>query len=403
MIRTWYRAWLARSAIVFVALTVVCQRAWSQESTTSLTIGQTVTLWSDVLGEGRPVLVALPESYQTRGNERFPVLYLLDGESQFQHVAGIVSFLARNDRIPGLIVVGIPNLPQTRRRDFTPPATPPLPSSGGAQHFLRFITDELMPWVDRTYRTEPFRLLVGHSFGGLFALNTLVYQPERFNAYIAVSPALGWDDRALVRQIASKWTEVPGHRSLYLTYGAQEPLTLTPAVRELLQVLEAKPVAGLRWEARFLKGDDHASTPHRTVYDGIEFVFAGWRPDSLIWSGDLTGVEAHYRASMSKYGVQGTGHPPEGVMSLTAGLLLQRGAIDRAIVISQRTVELYPTSPTAHAALGGALRSGGRLEEAAQAYGRAIDQARTSRDPAATRAIRGYQQEIEAIKLERSR
>ena len=68
---------------------------------------------------------------------------------------------------------------------------------GGADRFLEFIDGELKPWVNENFRTEPFEILGGHSFGGLFAVHVMLNRPDSFDAYIAVSPSLWWDDRVV--------------------------------------------------------------------------------------------------------------------------------------------------------------------------------------------------------------
>jgi predicted alpha/beta superfamily hydrolase len=125
------------------------------------------------------------------------VLYLLDGESNFEFTAAIIHFLAENERIPGMIVVGIDSGDRSQRtHDLTAPSQVEIerrfsPGNGGADVFLAFIDSELVPYVEKNYRTRPYRILVGHSFGGLFAIHTLATRPMLFNAYIAIDPTAG--------------------------------------------------------------------------------------------------------------------------------------------------------------------------------------------------------------------
>lgn len=134
----------------------------------------TIRLKSTVLGEDRVILVRLPQSYEA-GNQRYPVLYLLDGDAHIAHTSATADFLARNGRMSELIVVGIPNTDRTRdlspTKVSTPGATgaPQFPTSGGGDNFLKFLETELIPEIDKTYRTHPYRILAGHSLGGLFA------------------------------------------------------------------------------------------------------------------------------------------------------------------------------------------------------------------------------------------
>jgi uncharacterized protein len=118
-----------------------------------------------------------------------------------------LSYASGNTVLPEMIVVGILNTDRTR--DLTPThstssafgQTPEmLKNSGGADNFLAFIEKELMPYIDTTYPVAPYKMLVGHSFGGLFAMHTLLNKPQLFNSYIAIDPSLWWDDQALAKK-----------------------------------------------------------------------------------------------------------------------------------------------------------------------------------------------------------
>src|SRR5262245_15107513 len=97
--------------------------AASASSSTAVTIGESYKLYSSVLGEERTVLVALPRAYKTE-SQRYPVLFVLDGEAHFQHAAATARFLSdEGGSAPDLIVVGIPN--NARLRDLSPPTDVP--------------------------------------------------------------------------------------------------------------------------------------------------------------------------------------------------------------------------------------------------------------------------------------
>src|SRR6201988_4529086 len=132
-------------------------------------------LKSAVLGEERFILVRTPAGYETN-KLRYPVLYMTDGDAHMGHTASTIEFLTQNGRLPDLIVVGITNTDRTR--DLTPvksTAKNPagqlqFPTSGGADTFLKFIETELIPEIEKDYRVPPYRILAGHSLGGLFAI-----------------------------------------------------------------------------------------------------------------------------------------------------------------------------------------------------------------------------------------
>jgi len=336
-------------------------------ATPEITIGRNISVWSEILGESRPLQIHLPSSYD-RSRDSYPVLYLLDGDRNFHHVTGIVEFLSESGRIPEMIVVAIPNT--DRARDLTPPAPGAAVGIGGAADvFLRYLTEELARWVETNYRTEPFRVLMGHSRGGLFAIYTLLNRPQAFTAYIAASPALWWNDRAIIKGARARLKEIPAPRFLYVTAG-HESRTITESVAELVRVLDEGAAAGLEWRYRVLEQDNHYTTPHATVYQGLESIFSGWQvPESTILATGLKGVEAHYATVSRKYGFQV--RPPKGMMAWVGDYLLQQDRPDEALAVRRRNAELYPRSPEVYVGLAEALERAGRGEEARAAYRKA--------------------------------
>ncbi|MEO6232474.1 MAG: alpha/beta hydrolase-fold protein, partial [Ferruginibacter sp.] len=178
-----------------------------------------VTIHSKVLNEDRKIYIHCPKPDSTNLDERFPVLYLMDGENHFELLAQYADYLSRTDvlAIPKMIIVGIPNNTK-RRRDLTPtvsitdylgkPDTSNLMKpSGGNEIFLKFINTELIPAIDKSHKTKPYKILAGHSFGGLSSINCMLTHPDMFDAYIAVSPSFWWDNRCLLKLADKKLTK----------------------------------------------------------------------------------------------------------------------------------------------------------------------------------------------------
>ena len=154
----------------------------------------TLRLKSEVLGEERIILVRTPSGYEA-GNQRYPVLYMTDGDAHIGHTGATIEFLSRNGRMSELIVVGITNTDRTR--DLSPThvktaavAGVQFPTSGGADKFLKFIESELIPDIEKRYRVQPYRILAGHSLGGLFVVHAMLSRPELFNSYIRCEPGI---------------------------------------------------------------------------------------------------------------------------------------------------------------------------------------------------------------------
>jgi predicted alpha/beta superfamily hydrolase len=328
-------------------LLVLAGRAGAQaENTPILTLGHAATVYSRVLGEERTVLVDLPAAYELT-QTRYPVLYLLDGLANFQHAAATVDFLARNGRIPQMIIVGILNVARTR--DLTPTHVEDRETSGGGDDFLEFIEKELIPYVDERYRTQPYRVLFGHSLGGLLTVYTLFSEPDLFGGYVAASPNLQFGDGYVVKLAEgvldkrSDWDS-----SLYIALG-EEP-EYVEALDRFTGLLRDADASGLRWEYDVMEGDDHTSTPLKGLYQGLEMVFTRWRYPGDLSAADVPALQAHYQELSDKFG-----YPipiPEGLLNQLGYLLLSQERYEDAIAAFKLNIENYPGSANVYDSLG---------------------------------------------------
>ena len=165
-----------------------------------MVIGTAKILHSNILNEDREYWVSLPESYsdEALSYRKYPLLIVLDGNVHFKVISGMANYMGadryRSWKIPEMIVVGIQNV--DRRRDYTPDKiiTVRENNSGGGERFLSFLEDELIPELDKNYRTTSYRILFGHSLGGLLATHAYLKEETLFNAFIAVDPSFGtWE------------------------------------------------------------------------------------------------------------------------------------------------------------------------------------------------------------------
>ncbi|HEX8283377.1 MAG TPA: alpha/beta hydrolase-fold protein [Pyrinomonadaceae bacterium] len=343
---------------------------------------------SQVLGEERVVLVRVPAAY-ARGSERFPVLYMTDGDAHIQHTGATVSFLARNARMPEMIVVGVTNTDRTR--DLTPtrveqlPGNPNarFPTSGGADKFLKFIETELIPLVESKYRTQPFRALAGHSLGGLFAVHAMIARPDLFNSYIAVSPSLQWDNFMMIDRVKEFFkNRAEYNRTLFTSLG-NEPGDIGDAFGLFREVLSKQQVKGFVWEAARYEDEDHGSVVLRSHYAGLRKVFDGWQfprdPNTGAVAGGLKGVEEHYRNLSSRLGY--TIRVPEALMNQVGYQLLNQNNAEEAVAAFKLNVERYPNSANVYDSLAEAYERGGKLDLALANYQKAHELGVRTKDP----------------------
>lgn len=239
-------------------------------------IGETVELASSALGENRVLNIYLPLSYRQDSAKNYPVIYLLDGsaDEDFIHIAGLVQFGSFSwiEMLPESIVVGIANV--DRKRDFTYPSNneqdiKDFPTTGHSEAFIRFIEEELQPYITKTYRISPKRTLIGQSLGGLLATEVLFKKPDLFDNYIIVSPSLWWDDESLLDFEPVSYT---APKSIYIAVGKEGPI-MERVAKELYDKLDVSKTDNTTLHYAFFEKQDHGDALHLAVYDAFEQLF----------------------------------------------------------------------------------------------------------------------------------
>ncbi len=198
-----------------------------------------------------------------------PVLYMPDGgvAEDFPHVAATVDAGIRAGRIAPLLMVGIENT--QRRRDMTGPTQVDsdrriAPVVGGSAAFRAFIAEELVPEIDRRYRTTGARGIIGESLAGLFIVETLFEQPALFDTWIAFSPSLWWNDAALTRSADARLQRMPGLQGrMLLAWGDED--NIGPHAQALSDTVRRAGPAHLQWQAL-----PRPDLRHDTIYTALE-------------------------------------------------------------------------------------------------------------------------------------
>lgn len=270
--------WLLRCAGC-VAISSIGPALFAQ-SPRPFTIGVTNTLRSDALGEDRILNIVLPHGYSPDGDARFPVIYVLDGsiDEDIVHIAGLVQFTSMPwiDWLPPSIVVGIANV--DRKRDFTHPTTiakdkEQFPTTGGSASFIRFLGDELIPFIDSTYRSSSERTLIGQSLGGLLAAEVLMERPGLFTRYMVVSPSLWWDNGSVLAREAA-FTKRPdaAPKQVWIAVGKEGKVMVSGAKR-LASLLQRNPAIQVR--VNVMPRHDHGNILHQAVLDAVRWMKEG--------------------------------------------------------------------------------------------------------------------------------
>ena len=349
---------------------------------------QKITIQSKVLSEARNILVRLPASYTT--SERpYIVLYMTDGDRQLPHTASTIDFLVREGRMPEVIMVGISNTDRTR--DLTPThVEAPVfgtnrfrtPTSGGADNFLSVIESELIPYIEKNYRTRPYRVFAGHSFGGLFAMHALFARPKLFNALIAVSPTFEWDDTYINRR-AGEFVKANREASntVVVTMGDEGEINDRELDR-FRKLMESTAPTGFEWSAIRFDDEDHGSVVMPSHYAGLRKVFAPWRftpAQGADPKNELTRATEHFTRLSARIGYEIP--VPENLTNLIGYRLLQANRLSEAIAVFRTNAKTWPKSANVYDSLGEAYERAGQIAEARASYERAAQIGAETNDP----------------------
>ena len=360
----------------FFLLGILFSFASQAQTGNQFVIGKADSVYSHILKEKRKIWVYLPnmKSASPDASQRYPVVYLLDGEGHFESVVGMIQQLSQvngNTIVPEMIVVGIPNTDRTR--DLTPThiaSDPPMMDSisskntGGGENFTSFLEKELMPHIDSLYPTQKYKMLIGHSFGGLAVMNILNNRPRLFNSYIAIDPSMWYDKEQFLKTTTQKLsTQKYDGVSLYLGIAntlpegmtlekmKQDKSTDTRHIRSIFALdkfIKDHQQNGLKYASKFYANDDHGSVPFTTEYDGLRFIFNWYRFKftQADFSDSSTGIvdrlTKHYHTLSKEFGY--TISPSEMQVNSLGYNALSQKQYPKAAALFEMNIRNYPKS-----------------------------------------------------------
>jgi len=341
-----------------------------------ITVGNRIDLPSLHLGQTRQLYVRLPDNYEDTGAvaSRYPVLYLLDGGDYFEPLAGIVEYMTMYEMIPELIVVGVSQ--GDRMSDLTFSASNKengdWPTSGGGEQFLAFLEEELIPAIDESYRTHPFRILIGHSLGGLFAVECLSRRPDLFQAILAFSPSVYWNQFEWLKSTTSLFDGLHPWRQFLFISDEQKGEEETRRLDEFQSLVESRAPAEFEYHFSSYPDENHASVALPAFYDNLRQLFDGWTLEQEGWELGPAGIQAHFRALSDRYGFS-VSIPEDYLVAHALHGLQRHDAPREAIALLELCLSLYPRSADAHVALGEVYESLEDRDEARRQYRRALE------------------------------
>jgi hypothetical protein len=387
--------------ISFIISILITTNAWCQRDN-KIVIGSIDSIYSKVLNEQRKIWISLPSSYGRGLNaaKKYPVIYLLDGDGHFQSVAALLKQFSTNGNSvsPEMIIVGITNT--NRTRDLSPTHStvgpdgktmPGMGSSGGGEKFTAFIEHELIPYIDSFYPSAPYRMLIGHSLGGLLVMNTFVNHRDLFNAYVAIDPSMWWDNKRLLKQTNDILNEQNFEgRSLFLAVAntmedgmdtsivKNDTSSNTLHIRsnlELAEMLSQPKNNNLNRTWKYYKEETHNTVSFLAEYDAIRWLFKNY---ALNIPGNNVGADAftvdyisrHYDSVSRFMGYKIL--PDEQIINSLGYLLVSKGMIEKASHFFKLNMVNFPTSFNVYDSMGDFYSENGNIKMAIELYSKAL-------------------------------
>ena len=344
-------------------------------------VGVLDSLYSEILNEYRSIYIQVPASYNPDENMKYPVVFILDGELLLPTVNNVLGFYS-GGFMPEMVLVGISNA-SNRTRDLTPSkitkkyGMPFNEESGGAANFIEFIETELVPFIGNKYPVTNFRTLIGHSYGGLFVIYTLINHPQLFSNYISIDPSLNWYDQKLVTQadeiLLSK--DYTG-KSLFLSLSGQlhmqnPEVTIDNVMQDksdftlfarsnitFSKIVKQNKNNGLAFEWKFYPNDLHGTIPFPSIMDGLIFDFEWYQMENTDkFNSPTTSKEelfeiVNYRAQkLERYFNYSVPPYPEDLFNILGYMSLDMEQFEKAKMFFEFAIEFYPNSPNSYASM----------------------------------------------------
>ncbi|TDE26960.1 alpha/beta hydrolase [Flavobacterium ranwuense] len=258
-----------------------------KETSKPFVLGTIEEINSKILSEKRIVNIYLPEGYNQNDTIKYPVTYLLDGsaDEDFIHVVGLFQFnnFSWINRVPKSIVVGVANI--DRKRDFTYQTTieedkKRYLTCGKSANFISFIETELQPFIEKKYKTNNSKTIIGQSLGGLLATEILLKKPNLFNKYIIISPSLWWNNGSLLNEESEIYQEnFKDKIDIYIGVGkeglapSEIPHVMEVDANLLSEKLKSKKSKNVKVSFDYLPQEDHATITHLAIFNAMRILY----------------------------------------------------------------------------------------------------------------------------------
>ncbi|MFI1773264.1 alpha/beta hydrolase-fold protein [Thalassobellus citreus] len=341
-------------------------------------VGALDSIYSKTLNESRDIYIQLPDSYNAEVNKTYPVAYILDGELFLPIVSNVQSFYS-GGFIPEMVLIGISNA-KSRTRDLTTSkitskyGMPFNEENGGAANFLKFIKEELVPYVESNYRVTNYRTLIGHSYGGLFGVYTLINDPDVFANYLCIDPSLDWDNQKVLKQAEAVLSKNDfSKKSLYVSLSGQlhmqnPNITIDNVMKDttdftvfsrsnlmLSNIIEKHEQNGLNYTWQFYANDIHGTIPLPSIKDGLLSTFKWFQMENTdkinspeTSKEDLFNIIKHREIKLKDHFGYQVPPYPEMLLNMSGYMNMEMGQLDKSKMYFELAVKYFPKSDNAY-------------------------------------------------------
>ena len=383
--------------LLVIGITISTQFALGQAKPTMeylQNVGTLDSLYSNSLMEYRKFYVQLPTNYNAKNKDKYPVVYILDGEVFLPTVHNVHEFYS-GGFMPEMVLIGISN-ENNRMRDLTTSKITSMNGmpfdmeNGEADSFSEFIGSELIPFVENKYPVTNFRTLIGHSYGGLFTIYSLIHHPQLFNNYLAIDPSLDWDNQKLLAEANEKLSSNNYElKSLFLSLGGQlnmqnpevtidnvmeDTTELTIFARSNIgfsNVVKKNTQNNLAFEWKFYPRDLHGTISFPSIMDGLISVFEWYQMENIhkfniptTSAAELNEIVRYRQNKLETH----FGYPvppyPDFLINVSGYMSMDSDQMERAKMFFELAIEFYPNNPNTYDSMADYYERNGDIDNA---------------------------------------
>ena len=225
---------------------------------------------SDFLKDTRELKVQLPRNYNENLSKEYPLIIVLDGDYMFEAVSGSVDYLSYWGNIPESIIVGV-NQINTRYDDCSVLDNIDFVPISSTANFYDFISEELIPYFDKNYRTTKFKVAVGHEATANFINYFLLNNKTSFSGFIAISPKFSYN---MENYLIERFDKIKTNVFYYLASSDRDFKSIDERTKEFSRNLNSSKNELISFKYKQYNNLTHYNLPIHSVSEGFEHVFA---------------------------------------------------------------------------------------------------------------------------------